>query len=158
MNKLLGIYLNDHLAGATAGLELARRARKTHDGTELGTFLVELEQEIAEDRATLEQVMAERGIPRQRVKVGIGWLAERAGRAKLNGRWLSRSPLSDLVELEGLHVGITGKGDLWRSLQSAFGPKIGSIDLARLIERAERQTREVDARRLELARRALAAG
>jgi hypothetical protein len=25
--KLLGIYLNDHLAGSTIGLELSRRAR-----------------------------------------------------------------------------------------------------------------------------------
>lgn len=32
----LAIYLNDHLAGATAGLELARRARGRNAGTPLG--------------------------------------------------------------------------------------------------------------------------
>ncbi|HWG15528.1 MAG TPA: hypothetical protein VG268_19880 [Streptosporangiaceae bacterium] len=29
--ELIGIYLNDHLAGATAGSELAHRVARTHD-------------------------------------------------------------------------------------------------------------------------------
>jgi hypothetical protein len=31
---LVGIYLNDHLAGATGGLELARRAAASHRGSD----------------------------------------------------------------------------------------------------------------------------
>jgi hypothetical protein len=31
-HDLLGIYLNDHLAGATGGLELARRVAGSHRG------------------------------------------------------------------------------------------------------------------------------
>jgi hypothetical protein len=37
--KLLGIYLNDHLAGATIGLELSRRARGSNEGNEYGEVL-----------------------------------------------------------------------------------------------------------------------
>jgi hypothetical protein len=48
--RLLAIYLNDHLAGATAGLELARRARGSNRDTELGEFLERLTGEIEEDR------------------------------------------------------------------------------------------------------------
>ena len=35
-NSLSG-YLNDHLAGETLGLELARRASSEHEGERLGT-------------------------------------------------------------------------------------------------------------------------
>ena len=31
--KLLGIYLNDHLAGSTAGMEVARRSAGSNKGT-----------------------------------------------------------------------------------------------------------------------------
>ena len=38
-DKLLSIYLNDHLAGATIGVELARRIRARNRGTPLGDYL-----------------------------------------------------------------------------------------------------------------------
>ncbi len=34
--ELLGIYLNDHLAGSTVGVELVRRSLKQNEGSELG--------------------------------------------------------------------------------------------------------------------------
>ena len=37
--RRLDIYLNDHFAGATVGLELARRAARENAGTSLGDFL-----------------------------------------------------------------------------------------------------------------------
>ena len=37
-----------------------------------------------------------------------GWVAEKAGRLKLNGSLLTYSPLSRLVELEGLSLGVEG--------------------------------------------------
>jgi hypothetical protein len=52
--RLLAIYLNDHLAGATVGVELTRRAARENTGSELGVFLREvLLPEIREDRQTL---------------------------------------------------------------------------------------------------------
>ena len=48
--RFLGIYLNDHLAGATTGVELARRSRASNQGTELGDFLAELTAGIEADR------------------------------------------------------------------------------------------------------------
>ena len=56
--RRLDIYLNDHLAGATLGVELSRRAASENDGIELGDFLQRLHREIAEDRGVLEGVMA----------------------------------------------------------------------------------------------------
>ena len=52
--ELLGVYLNDHLAGAMAGTELARRmARAAQPGTATATALRRLAAEIDEDRSAL---------------------------------------------------------------------------------------------------------
>jgi hypothetical protein len=137
----LAIYLNDHLAGATAGLELARRAHGRNKGTPLGDYLERLQAEIAEDRDKLIEVMARLGIRRDPVKVAAGWAGEKVGRLKLNGQLTGYSPLSRVIELEGLHLGITGKLELWRSLQRAKGERVGGIDLGALVKRAEAQRR-----------------
>ena len=49
------------------------------------------------------------GIPVRAYKVGVAWIGEKAGRLKFNGRILSRSPVSDLEELELLRLGVEGK-------------------------------------------------
>ncbi len=49
-------------------------------------------------------------------------VAEHLGRLKLNGRVFGRARLSDVIELETLFVGITGKLSLWETL-SLIGPR-----------------------------------
>ena len=78
-------------------------------------------------------------------------IAERLGRLKLNGRLLRRSPLSDLLELETLVVGITGKQALWISLREIPSIKIEELD--QLLERAEEQKRVVENARVTAAKR-----
>jgi hypothetical protein len=158
ISKYLATYLNDHLAGATGGHELVKRAARENDGSELGTFLSGLAEEIGEDRATLVAVMDELGVKVDRVKVAAGWAAEKAGRLKPNAQLLGYSPLSPLVELEALLLGITGKLGLWRAL-AEVAPDLG-LERTRfdaLAARAERQRDELEPRRLEVARRALTA-
>jgi hypothetical protein len=65
-SRLLPIYLNDHLAGATAGVELARRSLNENKGTEFEEFLRGLLAEIVEDRATLLQLMERIAVRRSR--------------------------------------------------------------------------------------------
>jgi hypothetical protein len=86
------------------------------------------------------------------VKDAMARAGERIARLKLNGRLHTRSPLSDVVELETLVVGITGKQALWRSLQNANVVADGELD--HLIERAERQKRIVERAREAAAGRA----
>ncbi|MGH3046530.1 MAG: hypothetical protein ACRDNC_05925 [Gaiellaceae bacterium] len=148
--RLLSIYLRDHLAGATAGRELARRALANSEGTDLEPALSRLAGEIDEDREDLVRLMGELGIRPSRTKIALGWLAERAGRLKLNGRLVRSSPLSRLVELEGLTLGVSGKQCLWAGLERA-GLRPEAVDLAALRERAGNQRRELEARRLEIA-------
>ncbi len=147
--RLLAIYLNDHLGGSTAGVELARRARASHRGTELGAFLDRLTAEIEQDRATLERLIEHFGIHKDPVKQGVGWVTEKAGRLKPNGQITGRSPLSTLVELEALHVGISGKLSMWEVLEPALGPEVAGINLSTMAERARRQLEELRPRRVQ---------
>lgn len=148
--ELLGIYLNDHLAGAMAGTELARRISRTHPE------LRALAAEIDADRGELLDVMRTFGVEPRQHKAAIGWLTEKAGRLKLNGRLLGRSPLSDVLELETLRIGIEGKAAMWRALQTLPGQNIGADAerLDRLLRRAEGQADLVDAYRLRIAPKA----
>jgi hypothetical protein len=156
-SKYLATYLNDHLGGSTSGIELARRAANENKGTELGDFLSQLVVEIQDDREALKDIMAALGVGEDRLKVAAGWLLEKAGRLKPNAQLTGYSPLSPLVELEGLVVGINGKLAMWRALLQIAGPP--PLDAGRLEElaaRAERQIADTERHRLEVARSALA--
>lgn len=154
--KLLSIYLNDHLAGATAGTELARRVAGANEGTPLGDLLEQLATEIAEDREALQRAMSKLGVRRDHLKIAGGWVAEKVGRLKLNGQITGYSPLSRLVELEGLHLGITGKLELWRMLKRTNETRAG-VDLDELIKRAESQRRRLAPHRQGAAEEAISA-
>jgi hypothetical protein len=146
--KLLSTYLNDHLAGSTVGVELSRRAAKNNEGTELGKFLEGLAAEIGEDRETLHSIMDRLDVKKDRVKVAAGWTGEKAGRLKPNNRLFSYSPLSRLIELEGLALGVEGKRSLWQVLAELTEPRLAEFDFEQLIERARSQRDELQQRRL----------
>jgi hypothetical protein len=154
--RLLAIYLNDHLAGATGGVELARRARSSNRGTQLGEALAAVCAEIEADRSTLERVLDQLGVRRNSAKLAGAWAAEKLGRLKLNGRLSGYSPLSRLIELEMLHIGITGKIQLWQALEETQSAKLAQFDLPGLVERAESQRATIERLRLDAAREAFA--
>jgi len=158
-SKYLPIYLNDHLMGSTAGLELVNRIAGGHKGEELGAFAASLAVEIEADRDALLDMMATLGASRNQVKVAAGWVSEKVGRLKLNGELRNPSPLSPVVELEGLSMGIEGKRLLWVTLADveSVAQRIGPERLQELIARAEKQHGEVERHRLEAARAALVA-
>jgi hypothetical protein len=147
---LLAIYLNDHLAGAVGGLQLARRAAAANDSNEYGRFLSQLAGEIEADLHALEDLMDRLGVGRDRIKLLAAWSAEKVGRLKLNGRLLGYSPLSRVVELEALSLGVQGKLSLWRALQQlADGqPRLRGVDLDDLVARAQSQRRRLESRRV----------
>jgi hypothetical protein len=143
---LLGIYLNDHLAGATFGVELAQRVVSAHRESEHSATLQRLAAEITEDRAALADMMAELNVPIRQYKVLLGWLAEKAGRLKPNGHLLERSPLSSLEEFEVMRLGVEGKEACWRTLR-ALADRDDRLDTRRLdelVERARRQARTLE--------------
>jgi hypothetical protein len=155
--KLLTVYLQDHHAGAVTGLNLARRAAGANEGTPYGDELGRIAEEIASDQQALEDLMSKLGVGTDRIKDTAAWGGEKLGRLKPNARWFSYSPLSRLIELEGLVLGVTGKRSLWRALQRVSDQVDGleGFDLAALEARAEDQRSRLEDLRLRAAAEAL---
>ena len=144
---LLGVYLNDHLAGATVGVGLVRRmAASAEPGSETATVVKPLVREIMADRSALVKMMA----------AGAG---EKAGRLKLNGYVLSRSPLSALEETEMLRLGVEGKAAGWRTLQvvAQRDHRLDAGQLDELLARATRQSDTLESLRVSIAEQVLGA-
>jgi hypothetical protein len=151
--SLLGIYLNDHLAGATAGIELFRRTARAHAGSPTGAELQQLTAEVEADRTALLDIMASLSVPVRRYKLVTAWAAEKAARLKPNGHVLSRSPLSSLIELEALRLGVQGKAAGWRTLRqiAETDARLDRNRLEHLQERARQQADRLEALRLATA-------
>jgi hypothetical protein len=152
----LSIYLQDHLAGATSGVNLARRAARHNEGTPAGRRLEQVAHEIEVDRDTLAALMSDLGVHASHTKNAIAWLAERVSRLKPNGRGHGDTVLLRMHELETLSLGIAGKQSLWEALRTApESAAIANLDLDDLHERARSQRERVEMERLALAPKAL---
>ena len=156
--RLLGIYLNDHLAGATGGLELARRVARSSLMPADARVLQRLAAEIAADRQALLKIMAALGIPARSYKRYAAWIGEKAG-LKPNGYLLTRSPLSSLEELELLRLGVEGKAAGWRTLRTLADRdrRLDSVRLDELISAARRQADLLEDLRVSAADQVIAA-
>jgi hypothetical protein len=156
-DQLLAIYLNDHHAAAVGALEVARRCRSSNTQPPLSVDLDRLITELVEDRQTLERVMGLLGVARSGWKSTAAYLAEKAGRAKLNGQLTGYSPLSRVVELEGLTLAVTHKCHLWQALGQLAGhePRLAEVDFDDLVARADRQAKVLEFHRLAATESAL---
>ncbi|MFI9387710.1 hypothetical protein [Kutzneria sp. NPDC052558] len=141
----LAIYLNDHLAGATGGVELARRIAHEQKDADLSGLARDIEQ----DRDSLLRIMDALGVRQDYVKIAGGWLGEKLGRLKPNGRLFSRSPLSRLVELEAMSLGVDGKAAGWQTLRrlAEHDDRLDQVHLDELTARAEAQRQCLEAMR-----------
>lgn len=158
--EALAIYLNDHLLGATGGVELARRIADTHKSSARSATFERLATEIAEDRDSLTRIMGDLGVRVDQAKIAAGWVGEKVGRLKLNGRLFSRSELSSVVELEGMRLGVEGKAAGWRSLRAVaeVDDRVDAKELDTLLERAAHQSDELEELRMQAAATVFIAG
>lgn len=145
----LRIYLNDHLAGSTGGVNLARRLARSHRGTAAGPPLERVATEIAQDRDELREIMAELDVSISRYKSVLTWVGERLGRLKPNGRLLRRAPLSPVLELELMMLGVEGKAAGWRALRTTQLVDPARID--ELLDRADQQSSTLEVLRVRAA-------
>lgn len=158
MTDLLAIYLNDHLAASAGGVGLARRARDAHaehHDRATAELLADVTSEIEADKEQLERILGMVGARRDHIKQLVAAGAERVARLKTNGRLVRRSPLSSLIELEGLTIAVQGKRCGWRALQQLDDPRLAGVDLGRLVTRAEEQYQQLEERRLAVAAQVL---
>jgi hypothetical protein len=138
MERLLGIYLRNHDAGAVGGLRRFAAAARTHSDPAARAELARLHTEIAQDHEQLRRVMEALGVRPSRAQQLLVTVGEQVGRLKPNGKFVGRSRLTDVVEVEALILGVTGKLRLWHVLATlAPGhPGIEVVDLEVLQRRA----------------------
>jgi hypothetical protein len=116
-DKAMDVYLNDHLAGATLGSDLAEQIRNRHEGTPLGEVMRSIAPQVEEDRQTLLDLMERMGTSKNPVKQASGWLAEKASRVKFSGAVSGEPDHGAFMALESLTLGVEGKMSLWKALK-----------------------------------------
>jgi hypothetical protein len=153
--KDLPTYLNDHLAGSTAALDMLDDMIGTHRGKPLASFLKRLRDEIEADQRELKELMARLDIEESPMRKAGAWVAEKFSRAKLRLGDAGEANLALLQSFETLSLGITGKRSLWRTLAAAAesAPRLSGLDFTRLEKRAADQFEQVQGKALEIARR-----
>ncbi len=155
--RAIDVYLNDHLAGAMLGADLAHQIRAWNENTPLGLLMKILATEIDEDRQTLTGLMGQMGVSRNPAKQAGVWVAEKASRVKFGGLTSGEPDLGTFMALESLALGVLGKLSLWKLLQQIAGqhPGLRSVNLHELIERAQSQYDLLEHQRLIAGARAL---
>ena len=138
--ELLAIYLNDHLAGSVGGVETARRARGSNEGSEFGEPLARLCEEIESDREALEAAMDELGIGKSRLEP-----RDRVDRREARPTEAKRAVPRLLAPQPGARAGTAGARDHRQSasrtlLEELVGER-SEADFAGLGARAEEQRR-----------------
>ncbi|HEY6070536.1 MAG TPA: hypothetical protein VIU85_04105 [Chthoniobacterales bacterium] len=154
MNDNLTAYLNDHLAGSVAALELIDDLINASKDDPLRIFLSDLKREIEADQKVLERLIASADKSESVVRKTAAWISEKAARAKIKIAGEDFGGLGLVQALEMLALGIRGKELLWRALEYSGVPLPGKIDLAELKRRAVEQQQRVETKRLEAARAA----
>ncbi|MEY2526670.1 MAG: hypothetical protein QOE73_1441 [Verrucomicrobiota bacterium] len=150
----LATYLNDHIAGSVAAIELLDHLIKEQAGKRLENFLVDIRDEISADQEVLRELIRKLAVEESPVRKAGAWMVEKLGRAKITFGGDDPGGLGLLQAFEGLALGITGKKLLWRALSTieANAPQLQGIDLPRLEQRAQEQFERVEKERLHLAR------
>jgi hypothetical protein len=155
----LHVYLNDHLAGATAGVDLVKTAAETHDG-EMGEFFQELADGISADYNTLTSLIAQLNAHASGAKEVFAKLGSEVSETKFSGETVDDPQFGTFLTLETLSIGVEGKQCMWKALKVVEGdyPELASFDIDTLIERAQSQRDRIEGKRLEIAGGALSSG
>lgn len=135
------IYLNDHWAGAGAGVAVARRLARHNRNTAWGDRLSTLARDVEEDEHTLAAIRDAMGVSGGGFKRLLALIGERLSALKPNGGSFGYSPLSRVLESEMMLAGVSAKHRLWVSLLGCCreDPRLGGFDVERLEKRAEEQ-------------------
>lgn len=157
-NEQLSTYLNDHLGGASAGVEMARKLHDEIQGEPEAEVLGRLPEEIEEDLQTLRDLIDAVGAANHPLKQAAGWVAEKAHRLGIAEPRTGSPHLSRMLQAETLALGVEGKRCLWLALSEVASAhsQLAAVDLQRLLDRAADQRQRLEVVRRAAARRAFA--
>ena len=106
--EFLSTYLNDHLAGAQAALEVVSLLRTLSDSDVWRS----VEEEIAADRHELQGLMQSTGAAPSTVRRATAWTAEKLAELKMRmDDWSADALLRRLELIEALAIGMASISD-----------------------------------------------
>jgi len=151
------VYLNDHLAGATAGVNLVKQAADRHRTDELGEFFAPLAAEVKADLGTLETLMRDMGVHKSASKTALAEIGSKLAAPKFTAEGAGNQNLGDFVTLETLSIGVEGKRCMWVALKTVADayPELQALDLDELESRAQHQRERLEDKRNAIAPLAL---
>jgi len=115
--RLLGVYLNDHLAGSVGGSERFERLADVLRSTPVGPLVAEVAQQVAQEREELRDVVERQDLTHQNpVKQVLVLVGERVARLKAVRGRLRRSAMDTLLEVELMRSALVGKLGVWETL------------------------------------------
>lgn len=140
--ELLGLYLSDHLTGATAGVSRIDRMAAAFVDTPVHPALSTIAEQIRAERRFLQQVIDDLGLRRRPSRQALAWLGEHGGRLKTNGRLFGRSPMTMVLETELMRSAVLAKRGGWQTL--ADNAEDLGLDRERFEELAELAVRQYE--------------
>jgi hypothetical protein len=156
--KTLITYLNDHLTGSVAAVELLNHLIAGSQDISLKQFLMNLLKEIEEDQRVLRELLKQLGGEESTIRKAGAWILEKIAQLKFPSAEKDDNGFGVFEALEGLALGIAGKCSLWRTLATVNIPDVPPLDYERLRNRATEQLEKVQAQCLKLAPTALSIG
>ncbi len=151
----LETYLNDHIAGATAGTNLAKMAAEEHQTDEHGPFFSEIYAAIEADFGTLKELASALGVDESAGKAALAELGSKMMGPKFTGG--EDDELNAFVTLETLSIGIEGKVCMWKALKTVESEYAAfeQFNIDELLASAVSQREKIEAQRQKMAPHAL---
>jgi hypothetical protein len=155
----IAVYVNDHLAGAAAGLSMMEDLASRTEGTALAAKLHALAAEVREDQQLLRDVLARLAASERRAAQAAAWVAEKMSEGRLALAARSHPALALLEGLESLALGLQGKLAVFRVLADIGPdhPRLADLPFAARADRTASQHAMIEAERRAAAREAFAA-
>jgi hypothetical protein len=149
-------YLQDHLAGSVAALQLMETLADHERGLPLEQKLRGLHYEVTEEQERLKAILARLESEESSLKRAAAWLTEKLHRGRLALAERADPALARLEGLESLALGLQGKLALYRALEDVASdePRLGGYPFAALQARTLIQHALVEQERLAAARTA----
>jgi len=151
----LDTYLNDHIAGATAGTNLAKMAAEEHQTDEHGPFFSEIYAAIQADFETLQELATALGVEESAGKAALAEVGSKMMGPKFTAG--DDDELNAFVTLETLSIGVEGKVCMWKALKTVEGDyeAFTQFNIDELLASAESQRQKLEDQRQKLAPQAL---
>ena len=153
-------YLQDHLAGSVAALQLMETLADHERGLPLERKLRGLHYEVTEEQERLKAILARLEGQESSLKRATAWLTQKLHRGRLALVERAEPALARLEGLESLALGLQGKLALYRALEDVAPgePRLGGYPFAALQARTLIQHAMVEQERMAAARTAFADG